>query len=146
MSLSNKLRRMPLRVTTGAFILNSGIGKLRGDEQTAAALHGMAAGAYPALSNVAPQPFLKLVAISEMAVGGALLAPVVPPALAGAALTGFSGTLLGMWWRTPGMHSPGSPRPTQQGTTIAKDIWMLGIGLGLIVDGILTRERRRSAI
>jgi uncharacterized membrane protein YphA (DoxX/SURF4 family) len=132
---------MPLRLATGAFILNAGIGKLKGDEQTAQGLHGMASGAYPALSRLEPNRFLKLVSMGEIAVGSALLTPLVPPVLAGAALTGFSGSLLGMWWRTPGMHQPGDPRPTQQGTAIAKDVWMLGIGLGLVLDALLSRDK-----
>ena len=37
MSLSAKLRRAPIRIATGAFILNSGLGKLHGDEDTAKA-------------------------------------------------------------------------------------------------------------
>ncbi|MDQ1736596.1 MAG: hypothetical protein QOH56_2847 [Pseudonocardiales bacterium] len=141
MTLSAKIRRMPLRLATGAFILNAGIGKLKGDEQTAQGLHGMASGAYPALSGVEPSRFLKVVAVSEVAVGGVLLTPLVPTVVAGAALTGFSASLLGMWWRTPGMHQPGNPRPTQQGTAVAKDVWMLGIGLGLVLDALLSRDK-----
>ncbi|CAN5395503.1 hypothetical protein BH10ACT8_BH10ACT8_23450 [soil metagenome] len=141
MSISAKLRRMPGRVATGAFILNSGLGKLNGGEQTAAAIHGMASGAYPGLAKIEPGKFLKVVAISEIALGGALLAPVVPAGLAGAGLTGFAGSLLGMWWRTPGMHETGSLKPTQQGVPIAKDVWMLAIGAGLVLDALLSRDR-----
>jgi hypothetical protein len=142
MSLSAKLRRAPGRLATGAFILNSGLGKLHGDEQTAQAVHGLAAGAYPVLSRIEAQPFLKLVAVGEVALGGALLAPVIPAGLAGAALAGFSGSLLSVWWKTPGMHPPGDPRPTQQGITLAKDVWMLGIGLSLILDALLSKDDR----
>jgi hypothetical protein len=46
-----------------------------------------------------------------------------------------------MWWRTPGMHGENNPRPTQQGTVIAKDVWMLGIGTGLVIDAALTESR-----
>ena len=74
-----------------------------------------------------------MLAASEIALGTALLAPVVPSALAGAALTGFSGSLLTMYLRTPALHKPGSVWPTQAGTAVSKDVWMLGIGLGLIV-------------
>ena len=77
-----------------------------------------------------------------MAVGAVLLLPIIPAARAGAALTGFSGALLGLYVRTPGMRKPNSIWPTQQGTAISKDIWMLGIGLGLIADGLA--ERRSS--
>jgi uncharacterized membrane protein YphA (DoxX/SURF4 family) len=140
MSLAAKLRRAPLRVATGAFILNAGIGKLSGDETTAKAMHGMASGAYPVLAKVPPKPFLKAVAIGEVTLGSALLLPVVPAGLAGLALTGFSGAMLGMWWRTPGMHEDNSPRPTQSGTPIAKDIWMLGAGTALVIDAALSES------
>ena len=140
MSLAAHLRRAPGRIATGAFILNSGLGKLKGDEQTAQAIHGMAVGAYPGLAKIAPKPFLKLLAVSEVALGGALLTPIVPAAVAGAGLTGFSGALLGMWWKTPGMHPAGDPRPTQAGTAVAKDIWMLAIGIGLTLDALLSRD------
>jgi hypothetical protein len=34
------------------------------------------------------------------------------------------------------MRKPGSLRPTENGTPIAKDSWLLGVGLGLIIDDI----------
>ena len=137
MSLSAKLRRAPARIVTGAFILNSGLGKLKGNDETAKAVHGMAAGAYPALDKVPPNPFLKVLAVSEVALGSALLLPFAPAALTGLGLAGFSGSLLGMYWRTPGMHEEGSIRPTQMGIPIAKDVWMLGIAASLLLDSAL---------
>lgn len=139
MSIAAKLRRAPVRIATGAFILNSGLGKLRGDEETAKHVHSAAAGAYPAVGNVEPKIFLKALGAGETALGGALLLPLVPARLAGAGLTGFAAALLGLYWRTPGMHQPGDPRPTQQGTAIAKDSWMLGIGTSLLVDSIVSK-------
>jgi hypothetical protein len=41
------------------------------------------------------------------------------------------------------MRKPGSLAPTPQGVTISKDVWMLGIGLGLLGDAL---ERRRSTV
>ena len=143
MTLSAKLRRAPTRIATGAFILNSGIGKLGGTDETAKQVHGMVAGAYPFLDRVPPKPFLKGVAVGEIALGAGLLLPVVPAGLVGLALVGFSGSLLGMWWRTPGMHEEGSPRPTQQGIALAKDVWMLGIGASLVADGVLDPARNK---
>lgn len=134
MSMSAKLRHAPLRLATGAYILNSGIGKLSADEEMAKGLHGAASGAYPQLQSLEPTKFARTLAIAETALGGALLLPIVPARVAGAGLVGFSGALLGMYWRTPGMHEPGSPRPTQQGIAIAKDSWMLGIGASLMLD------------
>ncbi len=134
MALPEKLRHLPQRAATGAFILNSGIGKWNADEETAAQLHGFATGAYPFLGKLKPQDFVKLLGGTEIALGAALLLPIVPSVLAGAALTAFSGGLLGLYARTPGLRKEGTPLPTQQGIPIAKDIWMLGIGLGLVID------------
>ena len=132
MRLPVKARDLPGRITTGAYILHAGLDKWNGDEARAKAVHGMAAGAFPVLKQIPPERFLRLLAASEIAVGTALLAPVVPSALAGAALTGFSGALVAMYARTPALHKPGSIWPSQAGTGVSKDVWMLGIGLGLL--------------
>ena len=131
MSLSAKLRRAPQRLVTGAYILNSGVSKLSADDEAAKGMHGMASGAYPFLAKVQPNVFVKGLAAGEIAVGSALLLPIVPPAVAGAALVGFSAALLNTYWRTPGLHEPGDPRPTAQGVALAKDVWMFGIGTSL---------------
>lgn len=128
-------RDIPPRLATGAFILNSGLGKLKADEATAQGLHGMASTAYPFLGKLEPARFTRLLAWSEIAVGGTLLAPFVPTRLAGLVLTGFSGGLLGLYLRTPGMREPGSLRPSQSGVPLAKDSWMFGIGLGFLGAG-----------
>jgi hypothetical protein len=39
-----------------------------------------------------------------------------------------------MYMRTPALHKPGSYWPTPNGIGVSKDIWMLGIGLGLLAD------------
>jgi uncharacterized membrane protein YphA (DoxX/SURF4 family) len=128
-----KLRNLPLRLSTGAYILNSGLDKRGLPEEAAAGMQGMAAGAFPQVSGLQPKEFLTLLSTSEVAIGAALLAPFVSPVVAGAALTGFSSALLTMYWRTPGMHKEGSVFPTADGIAIAKDAWMLGIGLSLIL-------------
>ena len=132
-----KLRRAPLRLTTGAFILSAGLDKWKGDAQTAGQIHGFASGTYPFLKGIEPQKFLKLLAAGEIAAGSALLIPIVPAAVAGVALTGFSAGLLGLYFRTPGMRrGPKDLRSTPQGLPISKDGWMLGAGLALVVDGL----------
>jgi len=136
MGLRIRPGQLPARIVTGAYILNSGIEKLSADEETAAGLHGFASGAYPFLGKLKPKDFVRLLAFGEIAVGGALLVPVVPGVLAGAGLTAFSGALLGLYARTPGMRREGSPFPTQQGIPLAKDSWLVGIGLSLIVDDL----------
>lgn len=134
-----RLSHLPLRVTTGAFILNSGLGKRALTPEAAAGLHGMAQGAVPGVDGMSPETFGKALSQGEMALGAVLLTPFVSPVIAGAALTAFSGSLLRTWWKTPGMHKEGSLRPTRAGTAIAKDVWMLGVGLALLVDGVSTR-------
>jgi hypothetical protein len=129
------------RLATGAFILNSGLNKRNLDPDHAAGMHGMASGAYPFLGKMDPQQFAKLLSAAEITLGATLLAPVVPTALAGAALAAFAGGLLGMYLRTPGMHEEGSLRPTQQGTVLAKDVWMLGIGVGFVLDALSNRRK-----
>jgi hypothetical protein len=129
-----KLRHLPGRLSAGAFILNAGLGKLGSDADRAKQLHGMASNAYPAFENVDPETFAKLLGAAEVALGGALLFPLVSSRLVGLGLGAFSAGLIGMYLRTPGLHQEGSIRPTQQGTAMAKDIWMLGIALSLILD------------
>ncbi|HEY2300196.1 MAG TPA: hypothetical protein VGH43_20905 [Jatrophihabitans sp.] len=140
MTIAAKIRRAPMRVATGAFILNSGLGKLGAEDDVAKGVHSMATGAYPFVEKIPPKTFTKALAVGEIALGGALLAPIVPAGLAGLGLIGFSGALLGMWWRTPGMHMEGSPRPTKQGIAMAKDVWMLGVGVSLVTDAALTES------
>ena len=62
--------------------------------------------------------------------------------VAGAGLTAFSAGLLGLYARTPGMRQEGSIRPTEQGTAVAEDVWMLGIGAALLVDSLVDRAGR----
>jgi len=37
------------------------------------------------------------------------------------------------------MRKERSPFPSQQGTPLAKDVWMAGIGLGLVIDDLTDR-------
>ncbi len=143
MGLPITLSEIAPRVSAGAFILNSGLGKRGADAEAAAGMHGFAAGTYPFLKNLEPQQFARTLSTAEIAVGALLLTPFVPTALAGAVLTGFSGGLLGLYLKTPGMRKPGSLAPTEQGLAIAKDSWLMGIGIGLLMRGTVDREPRR---
>jgi uncharacterized membrane protein YphA (DoxX/SURF4 family) len=135
------LRQLPARVTTGAYVLNSGLGKLHADQETAESLQGFAATTYPLLGKLDAQRFTTLLAAGEIMTGVALLVPLVPAAVAGAALTGFAGALLGLYLRTPGMRQKGSLRPTEQGISLAKDVWLLGVGLSLVLDDTMREDR-----
>jgi hypothetical protein len=143
MRLPITLSEIAPRISAGAFILNSGLGKRGADEATAAGIHGFAAGTYPFLKNLEPKQFARVLSTAEIAIGATLLAPFVPTAVAGAALTAFSGGLLGLYLKTPGMRKPGSLAPTQEGLAIAKDSWLLGIGIGLLTRGTLDRGPRQ---
>jgi hypothetical protein len=136
-----KLSHMPARIATGAFILNSGLSKRTADPETAAGLHGMASGSYPFLGKLESEKFVRILSAGEIALGTALLLPVVPTGLAGAGLAAFAGGLVGMYLKTPGMHQEGSIRPTQSGTGLAKDVWMLGIGLSFVVEALADRRK-----
>jgi hypothetical protein len=130
------------RISAGAFILNSGLGKRDVPAEAAAGMHGFAAGTYPFLKSVPPEQFVRGLSTAEIAIGGALLTPFVPTAVAGALLTGFSGGLLGLYLKTPGMRKPGSLAPTEQGLSLAKDSWLVGIGIGLLTRGFIERKPR----
>ncbi|GIH91320.1 hypothetical protein ACFFMN_09985 [Planobispora siamensis] len=132
-----RLHQMPARIAAGAIILNSGLTKASADKETAAQLHGMASGTYPFLKDMDPEDFTRTLSRAEIALGAALMIPVVPSALVGAALTAFSGGLMGLYLKTPGMREEGSLRPTHQGLGVAKDVWLLGIGTSLVLEGLL---------
>jgi hypothetical protein len=135
-----KLRNVPTRAVTGVYILHTGWEKWHGDDERAAGVHAMAANAFPVFSSMTAPAFLRTLSVGELAVGAALLAPFVPTAVAGAALTGFSGALVAMYLRTDALHRPGSLWPTPQGIAVSKDSWLLAIGLGLIADGLASRR------
>ena len=144
MALPITLSEIPARVSAGAFILNSGLSKRGADEAAAAGMHGFASGTYPFLKSVPPQQFVQVLSTAEIVIGAALLTPFVPTLVAGTALTAFSGGLLGLYLRTPGMRKEGSLAPTQEGLTLAKDAWLAGIGMSIVLRGLTARRETVS--
>ncbi|THJ67946.1 DoxX family membrane protein [Arthrobacter echini] len=138
--MSFRPSHIPLRLITGAFILNSGLGKTALDEGTAGFMQSMASKGFPQASQLEPAQFGKILAASEIAVGSALLAPFIPSKLAGLGLLAFSAGLMTMYFRTPEMTEDDGIRPTQDGITLAKDSWMVAIALALIIDGKKKRK------
>jgi hypothetical protein len=134
-----RVSNQPIRLSAGAFILNAGMGKLQADEERAKGIHGMAKASFPFFENLPPEQFAKGLALAEVAIGAALVVPLVPDRWAGLALTPFAGGLIWMYLQTDAMHEPNSIRPSRAGTALAKDVWLLGIGLTLLATG-----RRRS--
>jgi hypothetical protein len=143
MRFSVKVRHLPPRIAAGTIILSSGVGRLSTDEETAIQLHRLAIGAYPFLGKLSPRDLVMLLAASEIALGSALVLPIVPSAVAGAGLAAFAGGLLGLYTRTLGTRKEGNQLPTQQGITLTEDLLMMGIGLGLVIDDLSDRPVKR---
>ncbi|MFI7519592.1 hypothetical protein [Micromonospora globbae] len=137
-----KVAHVPLRAAVGAFVLNSGLSKRNLEGEAAQGMHGMAVGAIPQLRQIPPDRFAKLLSYSEVALGAALLVPFVPSALVGLGLTAFGAGLVQLYLKTPGLRQPGSVRPTEAGTGLAKDVWLVGAGLTLVLDGLTLRRSR----
>jgi hypothetical protein len=140
-----KLWHVPVRLAAGAFILNSGLSRRQADEETAKDLHTFATSAYPELEDTPPHKFVRMLSTGEVVVGALLLTPVVPTAVAGVALTTYAGMTGRLYLNAPGMREEGSIKPTEQGVPLAKDVWMLGMGTALTIDGLGDRRRKRKA-
>ncbi len=137
---------VPIRVATGAYILNSGLTKLKADEETQEQLHGWASSVYPVFKDMRSGDFTKLLGYGEVGLGALLLLPTVPSAVAGGALASFGAGLVGMYLKTPGMTQEDGIRPTSEGVATAKDVWLVGAGLTLAMQSFLsgTRHAARS--
>jgi len=127
------LSNLALRSTTGALILNSGIGKLGMDEDTYGYLQQMAKVGVPQVEKLSANTFGKSLAYGETALGAALLLPVIPAKLAGLGLTVFSAGMLTMYFGDENMTMEDGIRPSQEGTALAKDFVLLGAGLALLL-------------
>jgi hypothetical protein len=122
--MATKLWHVPVRLATGAVILDQGLGKLGIDEEHAKVLHERATAC-------------------EIGLGSALLAiGIVPSGLAGLGLAGFGGALTRLYLTAPGARREGSLGPSPQGIALVKDSWMLSIGLALVLDAVFGRRRR----
>ncbi|PPK66249.1 hypothetical protein V5P93_003966 [Actinokineospora auranticolor] len=128
------VRRLPLRLTAGAIMLDSGFGEVDADRSVAEQVHGFGADAYPVLGELRPELFGKALSAAGIATGVALPVPVVPAAHTDTGLTAFTAGLIGMYLNAPGMRRLGSFRPTGQGTVPGQDVWLLDSGLSLTFD------------
>ena len=141
--MATKLWHVPVRLATGAIILDQGLLKLDADEDTAKWLHGQAVVAFPQLAEMEPKEFVRL-STAEIALGAALLGiGFVPSGLAGLALGVFGGSLTRLYLKAPGTRREGTIAPSQQGVGLAKDSWMLAIGLALVLDSLFGSGRGR---
>jgi hypothetical protein len=145
--MATKLWHVPVRLATGAIILDQGLLKLGADEDTAKWLHGQAAHAFPQVEDMDPREFVQLLSAAEISLGAALLGiGFVPSSLAGLGLSIFGGSLTQLYLKAPGTRREGSIAPSQQGVGLAKDSWMLAIGTALVLDALFggRRGKKRS--
>ena len=144
--MATKLWHVPVRLATGAIILDQGLLKLDADEDTAKWLHGQAAVAFPQVAEMEPKEFVQLLSTAEIALGAALLGiGFVPSGLAGLALGVFGGSLTRLYLKAPGTRREGTIAPSQQGIALAKDAWMLAIGTALVLDALFGSRRRKKS-
>ena len=142
--MATKLWHVPVRLATGAIILDQGLLKLKADEDTVKWLHGQAVHAFPQFADMEPQEFVQLLSAGEIALGTALLGiGLVPSSLAGLALGVFGGSLTRLYLKAPGTRREGSIAPSRQGVGLAKDSWMLAIGAALVLDALFGSSGRR---
>jgi hypothetical protein len=143
--MATKLWHVPVRLATGAIILDQGLLKLGADEDTVNWLHGQAALAFPQFADMDPKDFVQLLSTGEIALGAALLGiGVVPSGLAGLALGVFGGSLTRLYLKAPGTRREGTIAPSQQGVGLAKDAWMLAIGTALVLDALFGSRRKKK--
>jgi hypothetical protein len=142
--MATKLWHVPVRLATGAIILDQGLSKLNADDDTAKWLHGQAVQAFPQFQDMDPKDFMQLLSACEIALGTALLGiGLVPSSLAGIGLGAFGGSLTRLYLKAPGTRREGSIAPSQKGIGLAKDSWMLAIGAALVLDALFGSSRKR---
>ena len=143
--MATKLWHVPVRLATGAIILDQGLLKLKADDDTAKWLHDQAVHAFPQVAEMEPKEFVQLLSAGEIALGTALLGiGLVPSSLAGLALGVFGGSLTRLYLKAPGTRREGTIAPSQQGVGLAKDSWMLALVTALVLDVVFGSGGRRS--
>ncbi|MDY6049112.1 MAG: hypothetical protein SPI77_00825 [Corynebacterium sp.] len=125
-----------LRMIPGAFILNSGLGKLKADPETSAGLQQFAATGIKQVEKLPSDKFAKIIGSSEVALATTLLALPIPNIIAGAGLTAFGAGLLTMYFGNENNTESDGIRPSHDGLLLAKDSWLVALGLGLVGLGI----------
>lgn len=133
-----------LRLVSGAFILNAGIGKLSLTKDQAAGLQTSAQRVIPQAAKLSADQFGRSLSVSEIALGSLILTPLLPSRLAGLALGVFSTGLVATYLKTPGMTAPGSIRPTPEGTSMAKDFWLAGIAVALLFNRTCRTQKKKD--
>lgn len=140
----NFLASAVLRVIPGALILNSGIGKIGMPAEASEGMQQFAASGVSAVEKIPSEKFGTALGWSETVLGAALLAPFVPNAVAGAGLTAFSSGLMSLYFADPDNREEDGIRPSEQGLSLAKDSWLLAIGLALVVGSFGAKKKSKK--
>ncbi|MDO4253832.1 MAG: hypothetical protein Q4C81_01600 [Kocuria sp.] len=128
MRLSNAI----LRGVSGAYLLQSGLGKKDAPVEVYDHLKTMAATGIPQFKEWDSKTFGQFLWLSEVGISGLLLTPFVSKRLAGLALTVFSAGMLTMYFNNDEMTQEDGLRPSQEGLSLSKDVWLAAIGLALV--------------
>lgn len=131
MRISNAI----LRGVSGAYLIQSGLGKKDLPEEVYAGLKGMASIGIPQFGEWDDKTFGQFLWLSEVGIGTLLVTPFVNKRLAGAALLAFSAGMLSMYFNNDEMTQDDGIRPSQDGTPLSKDVWLGAIGAALMVQG-----------
>ncbi|PQZ86452.1 hypothetical protein CQ018_19030 [Arthrobacter sp. MYb227] len=126
------IANLALRLVSGAYILNSGVGKLRLPAESAQGLQAMTANAIPQVEKLEPAVFGKALAVGEIGLGAALLTPFLPSRLVGLGLGAFAAGLVAVYLKTPGMTESDGIRPSANGVALAKDFWLAGMAVAMV--------------
>lgn len=126
------IANLALRAIPGAYILNSGLNKLGMDKDTATFLRDEASKGVPMVKDMEPNEFRKFLTYGEISVGAALLLPFVPKRIAGLALGVFSAGLVSTYLNDPSKTQDDGIRPSEEGTSLAKDSWLMAIAIALV--------------
>jgi uncharacterized membrane protein YphA (DoxX/SURF4 family) len=140
MEISANVRRAPLRLTTGAFVLNSGVSTFSATGEKTARLQSTAAKLVPQVERMDPRTFAKVLGAGEVTLGTALMLPVVPAAAAALGLTAFAASLLATR-SSNGQHTDSDGQPAVPNAT---EVWMLGSGVSLLLDALTTPAHDKS--
>lgn len=134
------------RTVPGAFIANSGVGKLGMPAEASAGLQQYAATGVPLVKVLPADKFGTILGASEIALGAAMAIPAIPNRIAGVGLTAFSAGLLSLYFANPENTKADRIRPTDEGLGLAKDVFMLSLGVGLIAQGDAKQEKKAKKV
>lgn len=144
MRISANARRAPLRLTSGAFVLNSGVSTFAATDERSKRLQSTVATLVPQVERMDPRTFAKALGAGEVALGTALILPIVPAAVAGLGLSAFAASMLATRRPANGQHAETTGEPTAQAIPNATEAWMLGSGVSLLLDALTTPAHDKS--